>query len=53
MRVDIASLGGRALRALLARCDSSTAQPAEPLLLPELMVRESTLPAGSARTDSS
>ena len=53
MRVDIASLGGRALRAWLARCDSSTAQTAEPLLLPELMVRESTLPAGSAPTDSS
>jgi LacI family transcriptional regulator len=53
MRVDIASLGGRALRALLARTNSTTAQPAEPLLLPELIVRASTVPTRSVPRDSS
>jgi LacI family transcriptional regulator len=53
MRVDIASLGGRALRALLARTDSVAAQSAEPLLLPELIVRASTVAHGRARRDSS
>jgi LacI family transcriptional regulator len=53
MRVDIASLGGRALRALLARTNSTTAQPAEPLLLPELIVRASTVPTRSVPSDSS
>jgi hypothetical protein len=51
--VDIASLGGRALRALLARTDSVAAQSAEPLLLPELIVRASTVAHGRARRDSS
>jgi DNA-binding LacI/PurR family transcriptional regulator len=53
MRVDIASLGGRALRALLARTDSVATQAAEPLLLPELIVRESTVLPRSAPSDSS
>ena len=53
MRVDIASLGGRALRALLARTDSVAAQPAEPLLLPELIVRDSTVGHERVRSDSS
>ena len=53
MRVDIATLGGRALRALLARTGSTTAQPAEPLLLPELVVRESTVAHERVRSDSS
>ena len=53
MRVDIASLGGRALRALLARTNSTTVQPAEPLLLPELIVRASTVPTRSVPSDSS
>jgi LacI family transcriptional regulator len=53
MRVDIASLGGRALRALLARTDSVATLAAEPLLLPELIVRESTVLPRSAPSDSS
>ena len=54
MRVDIAALGGRALRALLARTDKGAPQPAQPLLPPELIVRESTAtPLRRARSDSS
>jgi LacI family transcriptional regulator len=53
MRVDIASLGGRALRALLVRTDSAAAQPVEPLLLPELIVRASTVAHERVRSDSS
>jgi LacI family transcriptional regulator len=52
MRVDIAALGGRAMRELQQRFDAS-AQPVQaPLLVPELIVRESTTLASSRNTRS-
>lgn len=56
MRVDITEFGGRALRALLDRPEQDDATvPAEVLLAPELIVRESTRVEAprQARTDSS
>lgn len=56
MRVDITEFGGRALRALLDRPEEGDATiPAEILLAPELIVRESTRVEAprQARTDSS
>ena len=41
MRVDIAELGGRALRALIARASSGAASPDVAPLVPELVVRDS------------
>ena len=52
MRVDIAALGGRAMRELQQRFDAS-AQPVQaPLLVPELIARESTTLASSRNTRS-
>ena len=56
MRVDITEFGGRALRALLDRPEQEDAEtPAQVLLAPELIARESTGvdPKRRARTDSS
>jgi LacI family transcriptional regulator len=51
-RVDIAARGGRAMRELQQRFDAS-AQPVQaPLLVPELIVRESTTLASSRNTRS-
>jgi LacI family transcriptional regulator len=52
MRVDIAALGGRAMRELQRRFDAN-AQPAPaPLLVPELIIRESTTLASTRNTRS-
>lgn len=54
MRVDIAELGGRALRALLANSKASATSLQHTPLLPEIMVRESTMPTRRrGRNDSS
>jgi LacI family transcriptional regulator len=53
MRVDIAALGGRATRALLARADSGEVPPAEPLLSPELIVRGSTVASAANSSEFS
>ncbi len=53
MRVDIAELGGRALRVLLGapsrRQDDEAATGREPALVPQLMVRSSSVPGPAGR----
>lgn len=55
MRVDIAELGGRAMRALLDRLRDAVPAPMSALLAPQLIVRQSTRgkPSQRARADSS
>lgn len=51
MRVNIADLGGQALTRLLSAIDASDAgEPSMQTLVPELIVRESSVPAAHART---
>ncbi|MFZ2236304.1 MAG: LacI family DNA-binding transcriptional regulator [Dokdonella sp.] len=53
MRVNIAELGGRAARALIAGLTGPQKAATHEVLAPELVIRASTNPSGASREDSS